>query len=71
MTEAEDSTKMMNDHWAFLSSVMYEVCSIDAGSHPAEFQEFEKKVDNIEYGFKMAWPHAWKHGQEWKADEER
>ena len=65
MSEME---KKMNEHWNFLEEFIDELSPL-INWVDLDDEGFEKaldKMDNImiwiKYGYKLAWPHAWKHG---------
>lgn len=53
-----ENKKKMNEHWAFLEAFLHE-----ADIQGAVMELNETVIRHIEYGFKLAWPHAWKHGE--------
>lgn len=59
MSECDEK---MNKHWEFLVDFAFEMFPLDTNKYPAEWSEYLEKLQNMELGFKMAWPHAWKHG---------
>lgn len=65
MSECE---KKMDEHWNFLKEfitlIVYESPNIEMTEKQVD--AFGQELDNIQYGFKMAWKHAWKHGKEEK-----
>lgn len=52
----------MNEHWNFLETFIQDLIENDVleGSQETGFPI--KAMGLIEYGFRLAWPHAWKHG---------
>lgn len=59
-----DCEEKMKEHWEFLERFLKDV--VYESNHVTftdkQFEAFEKELNSIEYGFKLAWPHAWKHG---------
>lgn len=59
----EEMLKKMEEHWAFLVQFIVDLMSLDVIEGSQETPYPQMRMDLIEYGFKLAWPHAWKHGE--------
>ena len=60
-----DCKVKMDNHWKFLkefiSIIVYDSPNIVMSDEQVD--AFEEEMKSIEYGFKLSWPHAWKHGE--------
>jgi len=54
----------MIDHWDFLRGFINELIEMGIIEYADDPNMAHIYLEMIEYGFKLAWPHAWKHGEQ-------
>ena len=58
MTEKEYLTKLINDHWKYIEGILYSSLS-------EETDEDTARIKEIEYHYKTAFEHGWRHAKEY------